>query len=120
METTGNKFGESKSQEQERIHNEGLRRAHGDMPHVGSGCTPQREVIRDSRESTDAVLNWASGNHVASAGPGEPASPGWPTVAGVSGPGLERAKQPGPPSNVRPAPDCSQGNLNASGIFGKG
>jgi hypothetical protein len=100
METVGNQFGESKGEEQARKADEALELHHNSGPFVGA--SRQSDVIKETQPAapearvinSEDSLNWASGQHVMSSQPGEPAMTVPATqAAAVSGPaGIPRVK----------------------------
>ena len=111
LESVGNQHGEDKGQEQSRMHEEALARARSRNE---SGVVPGMPA---PIETADAVLNWASGNGVASTGRGDsPFTSGIAEVAGVAA--RERMSEDAPPSHgLTGVGDFSEGNWNAEQIF---
>ena len=119
-----NKFGESKSEEQSRYANEALgRAARGNHINTATGMPiddhTSFEYTPPGTQTTDAVLNWASGNHTISKGIGDvPLTSEIARTAGIAGPGLERISEDEPAKfGLTSVPDCSEGNMNVADIF---
>jgi len=89
QEQYGDRLGFDKATQQQRVAEEGLRRAQGDSPVVGDHAPAQNKVVRERSflEATDAALNWAGGPPQQSGAPGDvPMSAEATTAAAVSSP----------------------------------
>ena len=131
-EQYSNQHNESKSEQQTRLANEALRRAHtGDGPFMG-GAPPQSAVVSGRGPATtpiptsDAQLSWAGGEHfVSPAGPGDtPFTAEIARAAGISA--AERSNVSPIPEHfgqppLIPAPRCLESNsgrhLNTADIL---
>jgi len=127
-ERVGNRFDESKGEEQGRMNQTALQRA-AQRNQSGVTATGIPQPVDDTTEwqydppgtqTNDAQLSWASGDHfVSPAGPGDSAfTSELARVAGVGS--IEKASEsPNPAfSNVVPVADFAEGNWNMDQILG--